>query len=185
MAKASSLVQLSPKASWIVTTKSGVQFDAELQIWRYRDGVSNVRFNFSIVYDRAPALVGPFKKALVWYAENHSPDHLSNLFNRFSHLLRTMAVGGGLREIDASLLLSYKASLSQSTIWYFGTLSGFFRKWKALGFGGISGDAIHLLKQIRVQGNQKGEAKRAAKKARQAGLEGKAGARRATAKSKV
>ncbi|EQD80311.1 site-specific recombinase, phage integrase family, partial [mine drainage metagenome] len=42
--------------------------------------------------------------------------------------------------------------------YYLGSLSGFLQKWHDLEVPGVTDDAVALLKQMRIQGNQKGEA---------------------------
>jgi hypothetical protein len=103
----------------IVRTRDGSVFDADEDLWTYRDNAINVSLNFTdfncdrIVRESA-------KAALTWYAENKSGSHLKNVFERLQHFLRTCV--SPVSRIDAALLLSYRSSLSKDRAWYFGTL---------------------------------------------------------------
>jgi hypothetical protein len=61
-------------------------------------------------------------------------------------------------EITSTDLINYKATLTDSTSWYLGSLAGLLKKWHSLGYSGVTADAVALLKQLRTKGNQKGEA---------------------------
>lgn len=107
-------------------------------------------------------MVASAKEVLVWYAENKSPFHLSNMFFYLSHFLKRGAgsVGCPILAITPELILSYRSSLLDRDSYYLGSLSGFLQKWHSLKLPGVNGDAIALLKQLRIKGNKKGEAVR-------------------------
>jgi len=60
--------------------------------------------------------------------------------------------------ITSSDLLNYKSSLGKRQAWYLGSLSGLLQKWHELGYPGVSDDAVVLLRNLRIEGNLKGEA---------------------------
>ncbi|MDO9383322.1 MAG: site-specific integrase [Hyphomicrobiaceae bacterium] len=139
----------------LLRTRDGSLFDADEDLWTYRDNSINVSLNFAHLN-----CDGRFREAaksvLSWYAENKSGSHLKNLFERLQHFLR--AFPDPISRIDGAMLLSYRASLSKKRAWYFGTLSGLLLKWQALGYKGVEDDVVPLLKTTRKVGNQKGEA---------------------------
>jgi len=61
-------------------TRSGVEFDPSLDLWKYIDGVNGVKLHFGEV--EAPLkLRQALKLALTWYAEHLSPSHLATCSN--------------------------------------------------------------------------------------------------------
>lgn len=140
-------------------TKSGIEFNPAAERWQYQDGVQNVALDFRGLAGFSPVLIESAKATLRWYAENRSAGHLTNLFMRLQHFARTTAAyGTGINVITAEDLISYREKLDNSTSWYLLSLSGFLRKWQSLGYPGVEDNAILLLKQLRLKGNQKGVA---------------------------
>ncbi len=141
-----------------VTTRNGAKFDPRLDRWSYRDSTVTVSLDF-LSLRATNNLIKSTKKVLIWYAENRSPDHLMNMFERFEHLLKYSKLGlDESSHINSNVLINYRASLSSKNSWYLGNLSGFLKKWHSLGVVGVTDDAIALLKQLRLKGNRKGEA---------------------------
>ncbi len=141
-------------------TRSGVEFDPRADLWAYRDETITVHLDFTGLRATA-SLVESAKRTLVWYAEQLSPGHLINMFMRLRHYLSTLSDAGRIgpiSEISSTDLINYRATLTDRTRWYLGSLAGFVKKWHSLGYPGITDDAVALLKQLRLQGNAKGEA---------------------------
>lgn len=138
----------------LTSTKSGIPFDATADIWAFHDGVNNTYLDFT----QLPNSTRPFRETaklvLSWYAQNRSPDHLKNMFQRLLHFLRASTREVSI--ISAVDLLNYKAGLTESTAYYLGAFAGFLRKWKKLGYPGVGDDVELLLKQLRLEGNAKG-----------------------------
>ncbi len=154
----SQLTAVAPGAE-ITRTPSGARFDSTGDIWRYRDGVNNVSLDFSSLTSLSPELRSSAKAVLRWYAENRSSNHLTGIFDRLLHFSRTLDKPKAvLNAITSTELINYRAQLDAATAWYLGTLAGFFRKWSRLGYSGVTEDALRLLNQLRVPGNQKGVA---------------------------
>lgn len=143
----------------VVKTRAGVEFNPNDNRWSYRDSVASVSLDFTCLRG-APNLVASLKMALVWYAENKSSHHLTNMFMRFEHFLRTTYARTGSLPLGVTFndLLNYRASLAKNRTWYLGSLSGLLQKWNELSIPGVTDDAVALLKQLRIKGNQKGEA---------------------------
>lgn len=143
-----------------VRTRGGAIFDPRLDAWAYQDSVTRVALDFS----RLRALSAPMQQAskhvLVWYAENRSSSHLRNMFDRFCHVVGFLTLGrnSAIDEITDVDLLNYKASLNPATTWYFGSITGFLKRWHGMGLPGVSDNAVALLEGLRVRGNTKGVA---------------------------
>lgn len=142
----------------VAFTRSGVEFNPESDVWKYRENTKIVTLRFDELGIPDQLLVS-VKKVLQWYAENKSPDHLQNMFGRFKHLVTSDFVNrSSLVEITSNDLINYKSSLSKRNSWYLTNLSGFLKKWHALQIPGVSNEAYQLLNNLRLRGNQKGEA---------------------------
>lgn len=143
-----------PSALDHARTKSGIEFDPSANTWAYRDGVNNIYLDFNQLPNSSRELRDSAKLVLTWYAENRSPDHLKNMFQRLQHFLR--AASKEILSITAVDLLNYRADLPQSAEWYLGAFAGLLRKWGRLGYAGVGEDVEPLLKQLRLKGNAKG-----------------------------
>jgi integrase len=141
-------------------TRSGVRFDPHTERWAIRDSLATFSLDFNILPGVTPAFRVASKLALLWYAENLSAHHLMNMFRRLEHLLRIVTADRDepLNEITSQDLINYRANLRKRDNWYLGSLSGLLQKWHELGYPGVTDDAVALLKQLRIQGNLKGEA---------------------------
>lgn len=148
-----------PELPELARTRSGVEFDPRAHRWAYRDATTTVNLGFA-TWPATEALVASAKLVLLWYAEHMSASHLKNMHERLMHYLKTICIklDGPIEEITSTDLINYRATLSDSTSWYLGSLSGLLQKWNSLGYPGVTTDAIALLRQLRTQGNRKGEA---------------------------
>ncbi len=143
----------------IARTPNGAQFDPRSDKWVYRDSVVNINLDFTS-FQASENLVFSVKRVLVWYAENKSSSHLENMFERLEHFFRNVTnnKAGVLTIITTNDLINYKALLTYKNDWYLGALSGLLKKWHQLSIPGVTDDAVAFLKQLRIKGNQKGEA---------------------------
>ncbi|MXR38285.1 site-specific integrase [Neisseriaceae bacterium B2N2-7] len=82
------------------------------------------------------------------------------MHERLTHFIKSANIerSSPFKEISSTDLINYKSTLTNATSWYLGSLSGLLQQWNNLGYPGITSDAIALLKQLRTQGNPKGEA---------------------------
>lgn len=145
-----------PALAW---TRSGMTFDPRLDRWSYREPTTTVNLDFS-EWPTTDNFLLSAKSTCLWYAEHASPSHLKNMHERLRHYLKTMCNGraGVLAEVTSVDLINYRSKLTRGTAWYLGNLSGFLQRWHDLGFGGVTDDAVSLLRQLRIRGNRKGEA---------------------------
>lgn len=150
---------LAPEIPQLARTRSGVEFDPRACRWAYRDATITVNLDFT-KWPATETFIVSAKLALLWYAEQRSSSHLINMFMRLTHYLRTICAGRDrpLTEITSADLINYRSTLTGATSWYLGSLSGLLKKWHSLGYSGVTTDAVALLKQLRTQGNRKGEA---------------------------
>lgn len=149
-----------PELPSLARTRGGACFDPRADKWVYRDGINNVSLDFAPTSVLGGGFQQSLKAVLLWYAESVSASHLMNVHSRVVHFLRFISGDGTRRisEISSTDVLNYKSSLTASTAWYLGTLSGVLKKWNALGISGVTDDAVSLLKGLRVKGNAKGVA---------------------------
>jgi len=148
-----------PAGEALARTNSGVLFNPAMDRWEYQDGVENVSQDFATLPGLTNEMLDSVKSTFRWYAENRSSAHLSNLFTRLQHFLRAITGGGRVvSSISAADLINYRATLSDSTGWYLGSLSVLLKKWHSLGYQGVEEDAVLLLNQLRFKGNAKGVA---------------------------
>lgn len=149
----------APELPVLARTRFGVEFDPRADRWVYRDATSTVNLDFATL-PATDSLIVSTKLALLWYAEHKSSSHLINMFMRMTHYMRTFYAeqGAPLGEVTSVNLINYRNTLTATTSWYFGSLSGLLKKWHNLGYPGVTDDAVVLLNQLRTQGNRKGEA---------------------------
>lgn len=141
------------------TTRSGVDFDAKANHWRYVDGLVRVSLNFGSLTGLSSELLENAKATLRWYAENRSAHHLKNLFTRLKHFLLTIERSGRVLDcISATEIINYRSALESSKGWYLGILGGLLKKWSRLGYEGVKTDTLLLFHQLRLKGNAKGVA---------------------------
>ncbi|HCG1553416.1 TPA: site-specific integrase, partial [Pseudomonas aeruginosa] len=148
-----------PELPAVALTRSGVELYPREDRWVYRDTTMAMSLNFA-AWPATASFVTSAKLTLLWYAGHMSPSHVKNMFERLGHYVRTMCAGrdAPLAEISSHDLISYRAMLSDNTLWYLGNISGLLQRWRALGYPGVTADAVSFLKQIRTRGNRKGEA---------------------------
>ncbi|HCK4354992.1 site-specific integrase [Pseudomonas aeruginosa] len=148
-----------PELPAVALTRSGVELYPREDRWVYRDTTMAMSLNFA-AWPATASFITSAKLTLLWYAGHMSPSHVKNMFERLGHYVRTMCAGRDalLAEISSHDLISYRAMLSENTLWYLGNISGLLQRWRALGYPGVTADAVSFLKQIRTRGNRKGEA---------------------------
>ncbi|MCG9065462.1 site-specific integrase [Laribacter hongkongensis] len=149
----------APELPVLARTRSGVEFDPRMGRWAYRDATTTVNLDFT-KWPVTDKFILSAKLSLLWYAEHLSPAHLSNMHDRLGHYIRVVCDGRmhPLGEISSADLINYRSTLTSATSWYLGSLAGLLKKWHGLKYPGVTNDAVVLLKHLRIQGNQKGEA---------------------------
>jgi len=142
-------------------TRLGTSFDPTSQSWSFQDGLQWIHIDFeqpaAVV---SPALLHSLKLVLLWYVEHASARHLMNMYARTLHLTRFLAGARKepVREISSIDLLNYRSSLADYRAHYLGSLAGFLKKWYRLGLPGVTAEAVSLLDDLRIKGNEKGAA---------------------------
>jgi hypothetical protein len=144
-----------------VTTKDGATFDPRSSVWSYRDATRPINLNFESLR-ATPDMVRSVKQVLIWYAQNHSPYSLDNIFNYLKRMLTFISrtEQSPVGEITAIHVLNFRTSLRERDFYILGTLRGFFKQLHGFRLVGVTVDAIKLLNEMRIPGNIKGEAVR-------------------------
>jgi integrase len=161
----SSPLQLTSSEAYVGTllavakTRGGAVFEPQSDHWKLREATRKLNADFTAFPVRERIKMA-LKATLVWYAENSSLSHLKNLYYQSRELFdfKFAQTGTLVTEITSADILNYKAQIGREKEWYVGVLSGFLRKWDELGYAGISGGAVILLRQLRLKGNAKGVA---------------------------
>lgn len=96
-----------------------------------------------------------FRRVLAYFAKTHSGSHTANQFWRCKAYFESTVCQ---TPFSIESLISYRATLSDSTEWYMAVIRGFSRQWVRLGYGGITEDAQRLLDKWTLKGNFKGNA---------------------------
>ena len=146
----------------LAQARAGTTFDPRNTVWSFRAGVRSVSMDFALMRDVDDLILTSLKATLLWYVENMAADHAANLFDRFLHFFRTLGTLNGkpCARITAAEIMNYRSALTVKTSWYLASLSGVIKRWSDFGFPGVDKDAIELLHEIKLKGNQKGEAVR-------------------------
>lgn len=144
----------------LVRTRNGVIFDPSHHIWRFRDAVNNVNFDFNTLPATSIEVRSGFKATCVWYAENCAPGTLQNVFLRVRTFLKRIQPTDhseicAISHVD---LLNYRGCLAPQHAWYMSALASILNRWHALGVPGITDSAVELLREWRLPGNPKGVA---------------------------
>lgn len=95
-----------------------------------------------------------FRHALAFYASELSAAHSRGIATHFQHML----VSTGTNQINDTVLINYRATLTSMTEHYLGTIRSFLRRWHLLGYPGVSKDVVTLLGGWTLRGNRKGDA---------------------------
>ncbi|NPT60049.1 site-specific integrase [Paraburkholderia sp. 5N] len=142
----------------IVNTRGGAVFDPHQDEWDIREPTFSAKLQFETLPELGNHFEAAFRSTLVWYAQNESLPHLRNLFYRARHLFEFVSDRSKTQvsEITSVDLLNYKSHVGPDREWYLGTVSGFLKRWRRLGYAGITEDAGVLLNQLRLKGNVKG-----------------------------
>lgn len=131
---------------------AGYWFDEREPSWKLSKNVT-VNVNIVSCLLEASARHG-YIKVLSHYGRTASAHHVQNMNSRMVALLRSMAANS----ISTTVLINYRHTLTRETEHHLGALRGFLYKWHDLGYPGISGDVVDLLKSWRLRGNIKGDA---------------------------
>jgi integrase len=142
----------------VAYTRSGIAFMPRDTFWKFRDGATSINCNFDLIPTLAHPLIHGLKVALIWRFENKSPATASCDFNRTLRFLRAIATLKSVDEkgvknpqlinqICSQDILNYRSSSKVNESRLAG-LTGFLRKWHALGVAGIDDEVIKILDKI-------------------------------------
>ncbi|WP_417820388.1 site-specific integrase [Terasakiella sp.] len=143
-------------------TRDGGQFFPVNQLWKIPGPSRTVWFSFQGYEDFfSDELLYSLKLVFVHYLQTHSLSHSGNLYERAKHFFSYLAKDtDSLSHITSAQILSYRSQLPADREWYLGSLSGFFKQWYDMGYPGVHKDVPRLFNEIKIKGNQKGNAVR-------------------------
>ncbi len=140
-----------------VKTLAGIVFNSNANIWKFNDISKNHSFNFTKLHINQKLLYG-LKRTFIWYLENLSISHASNMFNLLEQLLNYLYKLNKkkIHKIKRIDIKNYKNSLTNTHNWYLTSLSSFLKRWYEMGYPGLSKNAYNYLNETKLKGNKKG-----------------------------
>jgi len=141
-------------------TRSGIQFSPNDDVWEWTDGPFRVYLDFRKITLSDSIPISSLKQTLLVFAKRNSASHLGNLFTAFIHFLAKRAGTTPLLTISATEVSNYSALLKSNEKWRVSTLNVLLQKWVALRLPGVEPDCTDYLRELRKEGNPKGEAVR-------------------------
>lgn len=143
---------LLPKS---VTTKGGAVFNPQDDLWNFRDGLDNIRLDYSEL-PMTEELLRSFKCTLIWFAENRSARYMESVFQEFSFFVENLydSADDALSVITGTDVLNQRAAFGHRLK----QVASVLRKWTGLRLPGVSNDVISVLDQIRTKGAPTGVA---------------------------
>ena len=136
------------------TSKAWYEFDINADIWQLD---ASVKINFKLLKDLSleSNFARSFRMVLADYVSEFSASHIVNIYSNTRKLLLHISA---ISEIDEACILNYKATLTEQTESKLGCIRAFLLDWSFKGYKGISKNAITLLKELSLKGNEKGKA---------------------------
>lgn len=132
-------------------SKQGYEFFQNSDSWRLdKDTIINLT---TIKNCLKKSTLDGFLKTIAFYAENYSSGYTKNIVAKFRYMMISM----GVSEINPDLLINYRSTLTKNTEWYLGTIKGFLKKWRELGYTGVSDEDIKLLYSWAFKSAAKGD----------------------------
>ena len=142
-------------------TLNGTPFDPRDDIWHIQDPVQNLRLDFRRL-DVTPQIRHEAKQTSLWYAENMASATVYTIYKELKYFLKHEAhfTDAPVTRITGTAILRYRTELPPRQAHRLSKLTGFLRKWHALGLSGVTDDAIDVLDRIRIPGRSRLEAVR-------------------------
>ena len=143
------------------STRDGQTWNPQDNTWRIKILSGTRRFYFSKLEKLlSEEMCRSTKHALIHYLRNLSVDHACNCYGRYLGLIKFAhdTNGGPLNVLPLEAVIAYRATLNRRTEWYLGVLRAFFQSWHDLRLPGLDPNLISWFGEIRLKGNQKGEA---------------------------
>ena len=149
-----------PELPLEIKTFEGAILTTTTDNWWFRGAGRPVDLNFTLLPKLSPPLLRALQCLVLWYAEHRSGPTTYNTFQRLKRFFEHCLVRQGqvITCITEADLLNFRSSLSKPNEWYFSALRGPLLQWAAMGLPGVSIEAIKLLRQLRLKGNEKGKA---------------------------
>lgn len=150
------LVLLLPKSA---RSSGGVAFNPTDERWMLTDATRrNVVLDWERIQTHVSVeLLHSLKLTLLWYVENKSLSHASNIFSLLELFLRHVA-HDRLANISSAQVLNFRAALTAATEWKLSVISGYLKKLTSLGLPGVEKEIPKLVGQMHLKGNPSGTA---------------------------
>lgn len=136
----------------VAITRSGVVFYPREDVWRFRDGLTDVNLAWQKLDAFPIDLIAGMKATMVWYAKNGSPASMQAYFKALEYWV----------EVNPSPKLTeqefYRFRTLQTRTRTVGHVKSFLRKWNRLGIPGVTRDLVKVLASTKEKGAPKGVA---------------------------
>lgn len=131
-------------------TRSGVIFDATADVWKYRDGVSDVNADFGKAAVAGEFFKNALKKVMVSIVKTVGPETVKKYSDAMIGFLVLKAKDGGeVSDICGADYLKYK--LSQIDTKKVENVRSVLRRWHRLNISGLSDDLMDTLKITKLK----------------------------------
>jgi len=149
-----------PEPPFEVRTFDGATLTTTSDDWSFRGATDWVNLNFALLPPLSSQLLRSLQCVLLWYAEHRSGMTTTNTFANLNRFFRHSFArrGSAINNITEVDLLNYRAALTLPTDWYLSALRGPLLQWAAMRLPGVSAEAVKLLRQLRLKGNETGKA---------------------------
>lgn len=142
-----------------ILSAHGIEFDPHADVWDVRTLSGRLIFRFSEYEGAHPALVASLKAVLAWVAAHRSFSYAHGLHCNLRAIVEVaQRLEGGLaREITAASLINFRSDAPRNE-YVLCSVAPTLKRWRRLGYPGVSDDAIKYLSDARLRGNPKGVA---------------------------
>ncbi|MEP9373072.1 site-specific integrase [Mesorhizobium sp. KR1-2] len=139
------------------TTRDGFVYRPRDDEWRIASLLTKMNFKFSNLDGFSDRIIHRLKLVFIWYLENRSFAHARNVYLCLQAFRRQLDPSeDACFEIDLGRILSYRASLDDTTEWKLGVLRILLEDMEKLSFGIATSEALEYLRDATIRGNIKG-----------------------------
>lgn len=124
-------------------TRGGVVFNPRENVWKYRDGLNDVKLNWAKLGAFSPEHLTGIKSTMVWYVKHGSPASLHAYFKALEYWSEINPVPS----FTAQEYFRFRTTHLSTRV--LGHAKGFLRRWYRLGIPGVSRELIKVLDSTR------------------------------------
>ncbi len=142
-----------------ILSAHGIEFDPHADVWDIRTLGGRLIFRFSEFSGAHRSLIPSLKATLAWVAAHRSFSYAHGVYFGLQAVIEAARRldGRPVREITAASLINFRTDAPRNEYVLCGVAST-LKKWRLLGYPGVSQDAIKYLMDARLRGNPKGVA---------------------------